>query len=253
MIWWCSVCGREETLATSRCPACQVAMESVDVEWLGDDDGDVVFELELLPGERTALLQELFSANVAHRWMKDIELVVRDEDAETVDRLLDLILGEDTRVDDGDDGDEESSDSFADTTTSLSPAAAGVAVDAAMSGNEHQPSGGGGLGVADYSEFEDVPSDSGGYESLSALFVAVDALSNAGLDAEDEVQQFLEVSGDILMITPPFGVEEEDWADIQSTTRNLATALHGDPDHDPDHDVTLSELGSFRARLQKLV
>ncbi len=220
MIWWCRGCGMEETQLRDRCTACGAALQSAELEWLneGDEGEETVFELDLEPLERVGVIESLVGASIRHRWESDDELVVADRQADAVDVILDDLLGEETR----------------DNAT-----------------------GSGGVSFVDdfdvnaddgFDEFEDGPDvSSGGYEVLSQLFLATDRLRSS--QDEDDVKSFLEVSGEVLMMAPPFGIDEETWADVQSATRNISAFLNRD-DEDPALE---GEIVGLRNQLQQLV
>lgn len=99
MIFWCGTCGMEDTQDHKACSTCGSALQRADMEWLavGETADETVFELELENMERAALIDALIKANIRHRWDDTHELVVKDEDADAVEPILDEIYG----VDDG--------------------------------------------------------------------------------------------------------------------------------------------------------
>lgn len=214
MIWWCQHCGVEDTVLRDRCTSCGSAMQTANLEWLneGDEGEETVFELELEPLERAALVSNLINAKIRHRWDEDNELVVADARADEVDGLLDEILGVDTRSEDAED--DETTDEYVD----------------------------------EFDDFDDEPSQgASGYDTISQLFEATDRLRTR--QEEDDVHRFMEISGEVLMSPPPFGVDEETWADVQSASRNIAMLLSRD-EEDPTLD---GEIVALRNQLQVLV
>jgi hypothetical protein len=193
MIWWCRGCGMEDTRVHSACSTCGSALQPADIEWLnpGDEGEETVFELELTPVERAAVVETLISHNVRHRWDETNELVVSDFRADEVDELLDEIIG-----------DSEDDDSFDDDD--------------------------------DDEELDGEGSDEG-YEVTSQLFVATGkALKNR---SDDRVAAFTEAAQRVLQTAAPFGVDDETWADLQSTARNISSALAEDKDAQVDADL----------------
>lgn len=89
--------------------------------------------------------------------------------------------------------------------------------------------------------------DETGYESLSELYLITDQLRTR--QDEDDVQRFMEVSGEVLMSPTPFGIDEETWADVQSAARNVAALLNKD-EEDPSLD---GEIVALRNQLKILV
>lgn len=211
-IWWCRTCGMESTRLMTACPSCASAMQVAELDWLdpGAEGEETVFELEPEPLERAAIVDALIHETIRHRWETDTELVVADPHADLVDGILDEVLGVETRADDAEaTADFDAGDPLLDA-------------------------------VDDEGNGED------GYSSLSQLYLAVDKLQTSR--EEDEIMEFASATGVVLMTPPPFGVDEETWADIQSAARNAATALELDPEAPVDAD-----LKALRNQLHELV
>lgn len=219
-IWWCRGCGREETRGAGACPTCGSALQESGVPWLepNAEGEETVFELDPEPLERAAIVDALVHEKIAHRWDNDNELVVADPHADTVDEILDEVLGVETRAD----GDGSSG---------------GVPQTVVQSSDDFDP-------YRDDDEGDDDGSES--YSTLSKLYVAVDKLQ--GNRDDDDIIRFASVTGEILMAPPPFGVDDETWADIQSAARNAASALEMDSSAPVDAD-----LKALRNQLHELV
>jgi hypothetical protein len=199
MIWWCRGCGMEDTRQHDACPSCGSALREANLEWLkvGETQDETVFELELEPIERAAIIDALVEHNIRHRWDDLHELVVEDVNVDAVDGILDEILGEESNEDpDLDDNGEE--DEFEDDD---------------LDGN----------------------GEDDGYDTLSELFVATDKLLKKR-DPE-RILDFRETVDAVLDTQSPFGVEAEMWADIQSAARNASVALEADSAAPIDADL----------------
>lgn len=224
-LWWCRGCGMEDTQsrAQNACPTCGSALQVADLDWLeeGSEGEETVFELEPEPIERAAIVESLVLEGVRHRWETPEELVVADARADDVDLILDEVLGADTRVDDeggrvelelvGDDADDDGDESGDDFDLDLDG------------------------GTAD-----------DGYEVLSHLYLATDALQKRRED--EDVARFLMAAGSTLVAPLPFGIDEEVWADLQASARNVAAALELDVEAPVD-----GELKALHNQLAELV
>lgn len=220
-IWWCSTCGMEDTRDGGPCPSCGSALQHAGLVWLadGDEGEETVFELETEPMERAAIVHALVTGGIRHRWEGVTDLVVADGHVDAVDVLLDDILGADTRADviDG-------------------PAGIPQMVAPAAEPDEYE----------EYDDDSEGEGDDQSYAVLSRLFVAVDRLQKRR--NEDDVTEFVVISGEALALGPPFGVDEEVWAGVQANARNLATSLESDPEAEVDSDLV-----AFRNELQQMV
>jgi hypothetical protein len=191
-------------------------MQESDLEWLNpDDEGEeTVFEIEPEPIERAAIVDALVHERIRHRWETDNELVVADGNADAVDTILDEVLGVETRSD--------------------TPGLAAIEDD---DDDEYLDSDEEDFGADDNGE---------GYGVLSQLYLAVDRLQ--GSREGEDIMEFASATGVVLMTPPPFGVDEETWADIQSAARNAATALEVDAAAPVDAD-----LKALRNQLHEMV
>ena len=199
MIWWCRGCGMEDTRHHDACSSCGSALQTADINWLnpGDEGEETVFELELTPIERAAVVESLIVHGVRHRWDDTQELVVSDAKADEVDGLLDEIIGDD------DEGDDDGVDYEEDIDEDGDP---------------------------DYQEGSD-----DGYEVTSELFVVTgNVMKNRN---GDRISEFSGVVDRVLRTAAPFGVDEETWADIQSTARNISVSLTDSKDAPIDADL----------------
>jgi hypothetical protein len=190
----------EDTRSHNACPSCGSALQTADIEWLaiGETSDVTVFELELEPIERAAIVDALIVNNIRHRWDDVHELVVRDENVDAVDEILDQILGEEDSDEDADIDDNGEVDEFED-------------------------------------EDLDDNGEDDGYDAISDLFVVVDKLLKSR-NAE-RIGDFRDSVEHVLQTANPFGVEAETWADIQSAARNVSVALEQDAKAPIDADL----------------
>lgn len=199
MIWWCRGCGMEDTRPHDACPSCGSALREANIEWLkvGETEDETVFELELEPIERAAIIDALIEKNIRHRWDDVHELVIEDANVDAVDEILDEVLGEDS--DESADLDENGEeDEFEDDD---------------LDGN----------------------GEDDGYDAISDLFVTVDKLLKGR--TPEKVSEFRDCAEHVLATPNPFGVEAERWADIQSAARNASVALEQDAKAPIDADL----------------
>lgn len=182
-------------------------MQVADITWLdpGAEGEETVFELDPEPIERAAIVDALVHEKLNHRWETDSELVVSDLNADAVDEILDEVLGVETR------SDEEGGDESSAETEDID--------DEAL-----------------YDDDEDSAGDEG-YEIISKLYIAVDRVQGMGERMEEDIMEFASITGTVLMMGPPFGIDEEMWADIQAAARNAATELEADPEAPIEADL----------------
>ncbi len=82
--------------------------------------------------------------------------------------------------------------------------------------------------------------EDGGEEAATAmsdLFIAADDLSHTTYD-EEKVVEFIEAAAAVAQSLPPFGIEANVWARIQSQASAIVTALEKGDDGDDDEVVT---------------
>ena len=82
--------------------------------------------------------------------------------------------------------------------------------------------------------------EDGGEEAATAmsdLFIAADDLSHTTYD-EEKVVEFIEAAAAVAQSLPPFGIEPNVWARIQSQASAIVTALEKGDDGDDDEAVT---------------
>lgn len=82
--------------------------------------------------------------------------------------------------------------------------------------------------------------EDGGEEAATAmsdLFIAADDLSHTTYD-EEKVVEFMEAAAAVAQSLPPFGIEANVWARIQSQASAIVTALEKGDDGDDDEAVT---------------
>ena len=73
--------------------------------------------------------------------------------------------------------------------------------------------------------------------AMSDLFIAADDLSHTTYD-EEKVVEFIEAAAAVAQSLPPFGIEQNVWARIQSQASAIVTALEKGNDGDDDEAVT---------------
>jgi len=102
----CPYCGAEYLLSEARCWDCKLALAEPPEPTLALDDpsDEAGFELDDWPAPaRSKLTASLGELGIPARWEPGLTLVVREADADTVDRLLDQLDEEDWPDDDFDD------------------------------------------------------------------------------------------------------------------------------------------------------
>jgi hypothetical protein len=202
----------EETRQRDACPTCGSALAFAPVEWLQEESRgeETVWELRTEPVERAAIVESLITSGIAHRWDTPRDLVAAEEDEAAVDLILDEVLG----------AEEEGADPD------------GGAASTGPNDPDH-------LDDDDDDEEEGEDDGEDGYKLLSDLYIATDRVLRS--DDDLDVSDFGHVVGATLMADPPFGVDDEKWADIQAAARNAMSALDRD-DVDIEADPLLLEL-----------
>ncbi len=102
----CPYCGAEYLLAEARCWDCKLALDDPPQPTLALDDpsDEAGYELDDWPAPaRSKLTASLGDLGIPTRWEPGLTLVVREADADAVDRLLDQLDEEDWPDDDVDD------------------------------------------------------------------------------------------------------------------------------------------------------
>ena len=87
---FCPSCGAEYLAGVTMCADCQISLDAEAALPVGDDDGDgeVVFDLSEWSSDDRAQIERLLTGErVTHRWEVVSDLVVREEDADAVERL----------------------------------------------------------------------------------------------------------------------------------------------------------------------
>jgi hypothetical protein len=107
---FCPACGAEYVAGVVECVDCLVELVPGRAEVLaeGSEEDEVVFELsDWEPELRAELGRVLGKERLAYRWEGDGDLVVRDEDGDRVDQLLDAVEFPDALEADDGEGDDE--------------------------------------------------------------------------------------------------------------------------------------------------
>lgn len=214
-IYWCRGCGFEDTKAHNTCSACGSALTQSELEWLTDGSRgeETIYELETTPIQRAGLVEALIDEKIPHRWDSVEELVVATSDEDAVDSIIDDVLHEEVEV-----------------------------VEDDAEGDDAEP-----VEVLDgESEEGDDEGATEQYEAMTQLFFSSDRLLKKWEDGD--VGTFIADATQLTMLDAPYGVEDEDWADLQALARNSAMTLQEDQEADIEEDVK-----SLRDRLKALI
>ena len=252
---WCLLCGAEYVGGVLECADCLVPLSdrrplSID-ELVGPEDESIAYDFdELEPMQRLTIDERFAEAGVAHAW-DDTSLVIREEDEEAADRIIDeadndAVLDSDAEqvvyeLDDWDDARRE------ELVAALDAASIDHAFDVesnlvVFEHDEERVDA-----IVDAIEFPDqlpVPDDeeevaaeeqleaAAGLDPqdvLSDLFVAADRLMH---DASDHEGVLAMVDGASLAETLPlpYGFAPAIWHDILSQVTGLRDSIEGDAD-----------------------
>ena len=252
---WCLLCGAEYVGGVLECADCLVPLSdrrplSID-ELVGPDDESIAYDFdELEPIQRLTIDERFAEAGIAHAW-DDTSLVIREEDEEAADRIIDeadndAVLESDAEqvvyeLDDWDDARREE----------LVAALDAASIEHAFDGDsnlvvfEHDEARVD--AIVDAIEFPDqlpVPDDEeevaaeerleaeaglDPQDVLSDLFVAADRLMH---DASDHEGVLAMVDGASLAETLPlpYGFAPPIWQDILGQVTGLRDSIEGDAD-----------------------
>jgi hypothetical protein len=207
-VWWCRGCGMEDTRMHTACPTCSSALETTEMEWLEDDP------------EREETIFEIEAPPTERAAI--VQALMTEKIQHRWDNPTDLVV---------DDSQAEAVEKILDDI---------FGDDAEVTDSEGNDldlaemfSSGGSSGESDY-------------EILSQLYDVVSRLQKNR--DEDDIAEFLDLSGVALTAPTPFGLEDETWADVQSSVRNVSVGLGDDANAPVD-----SELQALRNQLHTLV
>ena len=270
MTRWCLLCGGEYVAGVLECADCLVPLAdrrplSVG-ELVNTDEDSVAYDFDELMAMQRLAIDELFWENgIGHAW-DGLTLVVRAEDEEAADTLIDdadrdAFLGGAAEqvayeLDDwGDDhraelaeamvasGIEHAWDEHGDLVVLAHDE---DRVDAMVDAIEE------GRGVADLTVGDDDDDDTSGLDAqdvLSELFVSADRLMHDPLDHEG-VLSFVDAVRALDALPLPYGFAPAVWDDLCTQVRSLATALEAE---DADDDDIMERATAVRTALRQYV
>jgi hypothetical protein len=270
---WCVLCGAEYVAGVLECADCLVPLsdrQPLKLEELGgDEDEQVEYDFNELEPTGRLVIDEIFWSNgIAHAWA-DSSLVVRGQDEEEADRLIDAADrdaflesdAEQVSYDLGDWDDERR----AQLTETLVTAAIEHAWDehgelVVLEQDEERVDA-----IVDTLEFpdenavddgeeiaaEDALADEGHdpQDVLSELFVASDRLMHDPLDHEG-VLSLVDAARMAESLPLPYGFAPAVWNDLVAQVRGLRSSLEGG---DADDDKIIDQATSLRAALRNFV
>lgn len=89
---FCSSCGAEYLAGVEMCADCGIPLNPEPPLPVGEEEGEVVFDLSEWSNEDRGQLERLLvGERITHRWEVGSDLVVREEDADAVERVLDEV------------------------------------------------------------------------------------------------------------------------------------------------------------------
>ena len=252
---WCLLCGAEYVGGVLECADCLVPLSdrrplTID-ELVGEDDESIAYDFdELEPIQRLTIDEAFAEAGIAHAW-DGTSLVVREEDEEAADRIIDeadrdAVLDSDAEqvvyeLEDWDDARRE------ELVAALDAATIEHAFDSESNLVVFEDDEARVDAIVDAIEFPDqlpVPDDAeeeaaeerleeeagvDPQDVLSELFVAADRLMH---DATDHEGVLAMVDGAALAETLPlpYGFAPAVWQDILGQVTGLSAAISGDAD-----------------------
>jgi hypothetical protein len=271
---WCLLCGAEYVGGVLECADCLVPLSDrrplgID-ELVGPDDESIAYDFdELEPIQRLAIDERFAEAGIAHAW-DDTSLVIREEDEEAADQIIDeadndAVLESDAEqvvyeLEDWDDARREELVAALDAA-SIEHAFDGESnlvvfendeerVDAIVDAIEFPDQ----LPVPDEEEEvaaeEQLEADAGldPQDVLSELFVAADRLMHDATDHEG-VLAMVDGAGLAETLPLPYGFAPAIWQDILGQVTGLRDSIEGDAD-----DETIIEAATtLRTTLRQYV
>lgn len=262
----CPACGARYVATTTICTDCGVDLvdeTTGDGEHLGEGD-QVAYDLTAWDPEDRVLVERLLTgAEVPHVW-EVATLVVRREDEERVDALLDSVDTGDDEVVDLDPDRPQLEYELEGWTDEQREELDGVL---AEQGIEHGWDEETGVlvvyeddeerveGLLDAIEFPDAldaegDADEGtaAQDAMSAMFVAADRLLHDPSDA-DGVLQAVEGAARLAELPTPFGFADEDWAAVVDQSEALRAAIESDA----DDEAVVERATELRTTLRRYV
>jgi hypothetical protein len=272
---WCLLCGAEYVAGVLECADCLVPLsdhQPLGLEELGgEEDEQVAYDFDELEPMGRLAIDELFRANgIAHTW-EDTSLIVRVDDEQRADALIDeadrdAFLESDSEQVSYDVGDWDD-DRRARLTETLSSAAIEHAwdehgelvvleqdeerVDAIVDAIEFPDQ----LDVDDNREIaaEETLAATEGLDPqdvLSELFVSADRLMHDPLDHEG-VLSLVDASRMAESLPLPYGFAPAVWNDLVAQARALRASLEGGGD--VDDDKIIDQATNLRTALRNFV
>jgi hypothetical protein len=273
MTKWCVLCGAEYVAGVLECADCLVPLsdrQPLRLEELGDDDSEQVeYEFDELEPLGRLAIDELFSTNgIPHAWA-ETSLVVRAEDEEQADGIIDAADRDAFLESDAEqvsyelgDWDDERRAQLTETLTQASIEHAWDEhgelvvlehdedrVDAIIDALEFPEENA--VDDADEVAAEEALADEGRdpQDVLSELFVASDRLMHDPLDHEG-VLSLVDAARMAATLPLPYGFAPAVWNDLVTQASGLREALEGG---DSDDDTIIDQATSLRAALRNFV
>jgi hypothetical protein len=272
---WCLLCGAEYVGGVLECADCLVPLSdrrplSID-ELVGPEDESIAYDFdELEPIQRLMIDERFAEAGIAHAW-DDTSLVIREEDEDAADRIIDeadndAVLDSDAEqvvyeLDDWDDARREELVAALDAA-SIEHAFDGDSNLVVFEHDEERVDA-----IVDAIEFPDqlpVPDDEeevaaeeqleaeaglDPQDVLSELFVSADRLMHDPLDHEG-VLSLVDAARLAETLPLPYGFAPAVWNDLVAQARNLRSALEG---ADADDDKIIEQATHLRSALRNFV
>ena len=273
MTKWCVLCGAEYVAGVLECADCLVPLSDRQPlrleELAGDDDEQVEYEFDELEPLGRLAIDELFWTNgIPHAWA-ETSLVVRAEDEDEADRIIDeadrdAFLDSDAEQVSYELGDWDD-ERRAELTGTLTQASIEHAwdehgelvvlehdeerVDAIIDALEFPDQNA--VDDADEIEAEEKLADEGldPQDVLSDLFVASDRLMHDPLDHEG-VLALVDAARLAATLPLPYGFAPAVWNDLVTQATGLRSALEGD---DVDDAAIIDQATHLRAALRNFV
>jgi hypothetical protein len=271
---WCVLCGSEYVAGVLECADCMVPLSDrrplTVAELVAEHEDSVAYDFdELEPMQRLAIDERFWENGLPHAW-DGMSLVVREEDEEAADELIDAadsdaFLGSDAaqlsyELDDWSDehraelaealaasGIEHAWDEHGELVVlEEDEERVDALVDAVEQGRATPDLDGGDDAAGDDGD------DDGGLDAqevLSELFVAADRLMHDPLDPEGVLSfvDGVQLAEDLPL---PYGFAPAVWDDIVGQARDLASAIEAD---DVDDDAIVEHATKVRNTLRQYV
>jgi hypothetical protein len=264
---WCFQCGVQYEPDVAECVECGVATmpePPIDATEVGSEqDQQLAYEFHSWAFESRSMLESLLTgAKLAHAW-QGATLIIREEDEEAVDRVVDEV--EQATLPTLDPAEEKTAYGLEEFST----AQIGKLTNAlSLAGIAHDFEAGGDLIIhsSDEDEADTVfermneeplrfgPGVEGvdAHEVMSALFFTSSDLARGVADSK-AVAGFNEAGELAVQLELPFGLDAEMWRRILDQTETVQLALDSSIEEDDDEDILQEEATRLRAMLHPLV